>query len=113
MPHARAAALPLLVLPPNRLRLLNPVQSLQVMLSLQFTRAGHGRRCAALASLMPSAEALHAFKPFMLTLLARKVAARRIADAIAERHAVEDMWHDPLVNRRWQRLALRMTAGDC
>ena len=57
MPHAKAANLPLLVLPPNRLRVLNPVQSLQVMLSLQFTRAGHARRCAALAGLMPSAEA--------------------------------------------------------
>ena len=113
MPHARAVALPLRVLPPARLRVLNPVQSLQVMLSLQFTRAGHGRRCAALASLMPSAEALHAFKPFMLTLLARRVAAGQIADPLAERHAVEDMWRDPLVNRRWQRLTLRLTAGDC
>ena len=113
MPHAQAAALPLLVLPPARLRLLNPVQSLQVMLSLQFTRAGHGRRCAALASLMPSADALHAFRPFMLTLLARRVAAGQIADPVAERHAVEDMWRDPLVNRRWQRLTLRLTAGDC
>ena len=113
MPHAQAAALPLLVLPPPRLRVLNPVQSLQVMLSLQFTRAGHGRRCAALASLMPSADALHAFRPFMLTLLARRVAAGQIADPVAERHAVEDMWRDPLVNRRWQRLTLRLTAGDC
>jgi hypothetical protein len=113
MPHAQAAALPLLVLPPPRLRVLNPVQSLQVMLSLQFTRAGHGRRCAALASLMPSAEALHAFRPFMLTLLARRVAAGQTADPLAKRHAVEDMWKDPLVNRRWQRLAWRLTAEDC
>jgi hypothetical protein len=113
MPDARAAALPLLVLPPARLCVLNPVQSLQVMLSLQFTRAGHGRRCAALASLMPSTDALHAFQPFMLTLLARRVAAGQMADPVAERHAVEDIWRDPLVNRRWQRLALRLTAEDC
>ena len=113
VPHARAAALPLLVLPPQRLRLLNPVQSLQVMLSLQFTRAGHGRRCAALASLMPSADARDAFNVFMLTLLARRVAAGQIADPLAEQHAVEDRWRDPLVNRRWQRLALRLTAEDC
>jgi hypothetical protein len=113
MPHAEAAALPLLVLPPNRLRVLNPVQALQVMLSLQFTRPGHARRCAALASLMPSADARNAFNPFMLTLLARRVAAGRAADAVAERHAAEDMWRDPLVNRRWQRLALRLTAEDC
>ena len=113
MSHARAANLPLLVLPPNRLRVLNPVQSLQVMLSLQFTRAGHARRCAALAGLMPSAEARYAFNAFMNTLLARRLAAGRIADAVAERHAVEDLWRDPLINQRWQRLALRLTVDDC
>jgi hypothetical protein len=113
MPHARAANLPLLVLPPNRLRVLNPVQSLQVMLSLQFTRAGHARRCAALAGLMPTAETRYAFNAFMHTLLARRLAAGRIADAVAERHAVEDVWRDPLINQRWQRLALRLTAIEC
>lgn len=113
MPHAKAADLPLLVLPPNRLRVLNPVQSLQVMLSLQFARAGHARRCAALAALMPSAEAKYAFKAFMHTLLARRLAAGRVACAVAERHAVEDLWRDPLVNRRWQRLALHLCTTDC
>jgi len=101
------------VLPPNRLRVLNPVQSLQVMLSPQFTRAGHARRCAALAGLMPTAEARFAFNAFMHTLLARRLAAGRIADAVAERHAVEDLWRDPLINQRWQRLALRLTAIEC
>jgi hypothetical protein len=113
LPHAEAANLPLLVLPPNRLRVLNPVQSLQVMLSLQFTRSGHARRCAALAGLMPSAEVKHAFNAFMHTLLARRLAAGRIADAVAERHAVEDLWRCPLINQRWKRLALRLTAIEC
>jgi len=113
MPHARAATLPLLVLPPNRLRVLNPVQSLQVMLSLQFVRGGHSRRCTALASLMPSADAKQAFNSFMLTLLARRVAAGKLASDAAERRAIEDMWLDPLVQRRWQRLALRLTEADC
>jgi hypothetical protein len=113
MPHAKAATLPLLVLPPNRLRVLNPVQALQVMLSLQFTRAGHARRCAALAGLMPTTEARYAFTDFMHTLLARRLAAGRLPDATAERHAVEDLWRDALINTRWQRLALRLTADDC
>ena len=113
MSHAKAATLPLLVLPPNRLRVLNLVQALQVMLSLQFTRAGHARRCATLAGLMPSADAKYAFNAFMHTLLARRLAADRFADSTAERHAVEDLWRDPLVNQRWQRLALRLTADDC
>jgi hypothetical protein len=113
MPHAKAANLPLLVLPSTRLRVLNPVQALQVMLSLQFTRTGHARRCAALAGLMPSADARYAFNAFMHTLLARRLAAGRLADVVAERHAVEDLWRDPLINQRWQRLALRLTADDC
>jgi hypothetical protein len=113
LPHARAATLPLIVLPPNRLRVLNPVQSLQVMLSLQFTRGGHARRCAALASLMPSADARQAFNSFMLTLLARRLAAGKAASDGDERRMVEDMWLDPLVQRRWQRLALRLTEADC
>ena len=113
MPHAQAAHLPLLVLPPNRLRVLNPVQALQVMLSLQFDRAGHARRCAALASLMPSAEARQAFETFAHTLLARRIAAGRFVDAQAERHALEDLWRDRLVIQRWRRLALRLTAADC
>ncbi len=80
MPHAKAACLPLLVLPPRRLRVLNPVQALQVMLSLQFTLAGHARRCAALAGLMPSADVRYAFNTFMHTLLARRLARGRIPD---------------------------------
>jgi hypothetical protein len=113
LPHARAATLPLIVLPPNRLRVLNPVQSLQVMLSLQFTRGGHARRCAAIASLMPSADARQAFNSFMLTLLARRLAAGKAASDGDERRMVEVMWLDPLVQRRWQRLALRLTEADC
>lgn len=113
MAHARVAAMPLLVLPPNRLRVLNPVQSLQVLLSLQFTAGGHARRCAALAALMPSAEARYAFNAFMHTLLARRLAVGRLTDARAERHAVEDLWRDPLVYRRWQRLSHGLTAADC
>ena len=49
----------------------------------------------------------------MHTLLARRVAAGRRPDAQALRRAIEDMWCDPLVNRRWQRLSLRLTAADC
>ena len=113
MPHAKAANLPLLVLPPARLRVLNPVQALQVMLSLQFTRAGHARRCAALAWLMPSSDARFEFNDFMHTLLARRLVAGRILDEVASRHALENLWRDPLINLRWQRLALGLTPGDC
>lgn len=113
LPHRTACRLPLLVLPPPRLHVLNPAQTLQVMLSLQVTRDGHASRCASLAAHVPGAEARHAFNTFMHTLLARRLALGRFADGGAERHAVEDLWRDVLLNERWQRLALRLTAADC
>lgn len=113
LPHATAALLPLTVLPPNRLRVLNPVQALQVMLSLQFTRAGYAQRLASLAALMPTSEVRAAFQVFMHTLLARHLDAGQAQDNAAARRAIEDTWADPLVNRRWQRLALRLTEGQC
>jgi hypothetical protein len=110
--HAQVACLPLLVLPPNRLRVLNPVQALQAMLTLQFTRPGGPRRVAELAGVVPP-EARDAFQVFMHTLLARRLAAGAGTDGAALRRAMEDAWLHPLVNRRWQRLALQLTEAQC
>jgi hypothetical protein len=111
--HEEAACLPLLVVPPTRLRVLNAVQALQVLLTLQFTRPGHARRVAELAALVPAGEVRHAFLVFMHTLLARRIAAGRLGDSPAMRRAMEDAWSNDLVNRRWQRLSLRLTEADC
>ncbi len=111
--HAQAALLPLLVLPPNRVRVINPIQALQVMLTLQFCEAGYARRLVSLAVLMPSTEARQAFQVFMHTLLARRLAAGPVLDAAAARKAMEAAWIDALVQRRWQRLARLLTAADC
>jgi hypothetical protein len=113
LPHAQAAALPLLVLPPNRVRVLNPVQALQVMLTLQFCQAGYARRLVALAALMPSSELRQAFQVFMHTLLARRLSAGPAQDGAAMRAAMEQAWADTLVQRRWLRLASRLSAADC
>jgi len=113
LPHAQAALLPLRALPPNRVRVINPVQALQVMLTLQFTQAAYARRLMALAALMPGGEARQAFQVFMHTLLARRLAVGPAPAAAELRRALEDSWADPLVNRRWQRLASRLTAADC
>lgn len=113
LPHGQAATLPLVVMPPNRVRVINPVQALQVMLTLQFTQAGYARRLLTLAALMPSSEARQTFQIFMHTLLARRLAAGQGLDAVATRQAMEDSWLDPLVQRRWQRLALWLSAADC
>ena len=107
LPHASAALLPLRVLPPNRVRVLNAVQALQVMLTLQFTQAGYARRLVALAVLMPSSEIRQSFQMFMHTLLARRLEAGQALSLDANpqhnaqkiRQAMEDCWSDPLVNR--------------
>ena len=111
--HAQAALLPLRVMPPNRVRVINPVQALQVVLTLQFTQAGYARRLLGLAALMPNSEARQAFQIFMHTLLARRLAVGPSPTPQALRHALEDSWADALVNRRWQRLATRLTTADC
>ena len=113
LPHGQAALLPLRLLPPNRVRVINPVQALQVMLTLQFTRAGYARRLLALAVLMPGSEARQAFQIFMHTLLARRLSAGQAPSAQDTRRAMEDSWADMLVNRRWQRLASRLDAASC
>ena len=111
--HAQAALLPLCLLPPNRVRVINPVQALQVMLSLQFSQAGYARRLLGLAALMPGSEARRAFQIFMHTLLARRLALSVTATPLQLRQAMEDSWGDTLVNRRWQRLTVWLSAADC
>jgi hypothetical protein len=111
--HAQVASLPLVVLPPNRLRLLNPVQALQTLVTLLFTRPAYARQMMELAALMPGSVARQAFQVFMHTMLARRVAAGPQADARALRRALQEAWQHPLVQRRWQRLALSLRERDC
>lgn len=113
LPHAVAAGLPLRVLPPNRVRVLNPVQALQVVLTMQFCDAGYARRLVAWAALMPGSEVRQAFQLFMHTLLARRLSAGPVLDDAAARRAMEAAWADALVQRRWQRLALLLTPAQC
>jgi hypothetical protein len=113
LPHAVAAALPMLVLPPPRLRLPNAVQSLQALLTLQFTREGYTQRIAALAELMPCPYTRDALRGSMHTLLARRIAAGCSADPSMLCRTLEDVWADPLVLRRWQRLTSALTETRC
>jgi len=110
--HARAALLPLRVLPPNRVRVINPVQALQAVLTLQFCEAGYARRLVALAALVPAGEARHAFQVLMHTLLARRLGAGAVLDRAAARRAMEAAWADALVQRRWQRLVRWLSEAD-
>jgi hypothetical protein len=112
LPHAEAACLPLLVLPPNRLRVLNPIQALQAVVTLAFTEAEAVPRLRALMAHLP-AGARHDFQVFVLTLQARRLALGMRLAGTDLRHALEDLWRDAAVNRRWQRFALQLDAGAC
>jgi hypothetical protein len=111
--HAQVAGLPLTVLPPNRVRVLNAVQALQTMLTLQFTQSAFARHIADLAAVMPSSAARSAFQLFMHTMLARRVAAGPLTQGPALKQALVQAWEQELVQRRWQRLALQLSEADC
>jgi hypothetical protein len=112
MQHDEAACLPLLVLPPNRLRLLNAVQALQAVVTLAFTEAQAVPRLRELMAHLPG-PARHDFQVFVLTLQARRLALGPQLAGADLRHALEDVWTDAAVNRRWQRFALQLTEADC
>lgn len=108
LPHEQAARLPLHVLPPNRLRLLNPVQGLQALVTREMARPDGTRRLRALAALLPG-EVLRAdFHRFLSALLPRRIEAGQGADARRLRHTLEDAWDDARVKRCWQRFALQL-----
>ena len=108
LPHEQAARLPLRVLPPNRLRLLNPVQGLQALVTRELGRPDGMRRLRALAGLLPGEALRTDFARFLSALLPRCLEAGRDADMRAVREALEDAWADDCVNRRWQRFALQL-----
>lgn len=110
--HAEAACMPLLLMPPQGLRILNPAQALQVVLTTRFTRPGKLPQIDQLARLFPGGfrPALHTL---MGTLLARRIAAGPRADEASLRRAMQAAWAHPAMLRRWQDLAMRLGAGYC
>ena len=65
LPFAEVARLPLAVLPPNRVRLLNAAQGLQALVTRMFSSAGWSTRCRALAQLLPAHTLRHDFNLFV------------------------------------------------
>jgi hypothetical protein len=109
---AEVARLPLHVLPPNRLRVLSPVQGLQVAATLALRGADRAVRLLQMATLARDEDTRQALRVWLLTLLARCPAdLDRLAPAAA-RQALEDLWADALLQRRWERLALRLADHD-
>jgi hypothetical protein len=111
--HPEAGTLPLLVLPPNRLRLFNPVQSLQAFVSQQLLRPGWSRRVARFERLMPGKALQRDFGAFFIALLPRVLESGRPADNAQARWAIEDAWRAPLVRQCWGRFARQLDAALC
>lgn len=112
LPHDEACTLPLLVLPPNRLRLFNPVQALQAFVSQQLLAPGWSHRISRLEALLPGKPARRAFQTFFHALLPRVLEAAR-GNALHTRWAIEDAWRNPLVAARWTRFAKLLSAEPC
>jgi len=111
--HDEACALPLLVLPPNRLRLFNPAQALQAFVSRQLLVPGWSQRASRIEALVPGKPAQRAFRDFFQALLPRVLEAGRNIAPMEARWAVEDAWRNPLVQRRWASFARLLTAEQC
>lgn len=107
--HAEAAALPLRVLAPNRVRVLNAAQGLQTLVTHTLARAGWSTRLRALADLLP-ADLRQDFFLFVGAIAPRVMEWPQAAPAAELRASMEDLWGDARVQRRWQALVLALGA---
>ncbi|RZJ09251.1 MAG: hypothetical protein EOP39_11895 [Rubrivivax sp.] len=109
MSHQQAAQIPLRVLPPNRLRLFNPIQALQALVTRQLATPGWSARLARLEALLPTDQLRTDFNRFLLALAPRVLAAAELQEPHQIRWALEDAWTMPLVLKRWVHFALQLT----
>jgi hypothetical protein len=113
LPHDEACALPLRVLPPNRLRLFNPVQALQAFISQQLLKPGWSQRVSRFEDLLSGKPLKRDFKRFFMALLPRVIEAGLSGEAQHARWAVEDAWRGALVQQCWARFASQLSAPQC
>lgn len=113
LPHEEAAQLPLLLLPPNRLHLFNPIQALQALVTRQLASPGWSQRLARLEALLPTERLKADFNRFLLALLPRVLATgSELIEAPQIRWALEDAWSNALVQKRWFRFALQLSSSQ-
>ena len=111
--HDEACGLPMLLLPPNRLHLLNPAQALQAFVSTQLLKPGWSHRVSRIEALLPSKPSRRAFRDFFHALLPRVLEAGRSSEAHRARWAIEDAWRNALVLKRWSAFARQLSAAQC
>lgn len=106
LPFFDAARLPLAVLPPNRVRVLNAVQGLQALVTQLFTRPGWAGRARTLGAMLPEHTLRHDFNLFVGAMAPRVLEAGH--EPASLRRALEDAWLHERVQRRWQHLVLSL-----
>ena len=87
------------LLPPNRLRLPDPQRALQAWLTRQLRHAGWSQRLLALHDALPGVPARQAMSGLSAALAPHALALP--ASGVALRWALEDLWLDARVQRRW------------
>ena len=110
LPFTEAAHLPMAVLPPNRVHVLNAVQGLQALCTQLFSRPGWAARARALGAMLPEHTLRHDFNLFIGAMAPRVLDAA--PDAAGLRRALEDAWLNERVQRRWQHLVLSLGESD-
>lgn len=106
LPFHEAARVPMALLPPNRVRLLNAVQGLQALLTMQFAKPGWAARTRAIAALLPEHTLRHDYNLFIGAMAPRVLEAETARMPV--RQALEDAWLNERVQRRWQHFALSL-----
>ena len=106
LPFAEVAQLPMALMAPNRVRVLNAVQGLQALVTQWFLSPGWSQRCQALARLLPEHTLRLDFNLFVGAMAPRVLEAS--AEPAARRLALEDAWLLERVQRRWQHLVLSL-----
>ena len=111
LPHEEAALIPMTVLPPNRLRLFNPIQALQAMVTRQLATPGWSSRLARLEAHLSTGACRADFNRFVVALAPRMLVVNKLKDPQQIRWALEDAWEQALIQKRWSRFALQLTAA--
>jgi hypothetical protein len=111
LPTADAAQLPLAVLPPNRVRVLNAVQALQVLLTLRLASRDWCAQIGAIAARLPAHTLRTDFHLWLGALAPRLLEAQ--SQSRDPLRALEDAWLTERVQRRWLHFALALGEPAC
>lgn len=99
------------VLPPNRLRLLNPQQALQAWVGRQLALEGWAARGTALTEALPSGAARQAAHGLWAALAPHALRLPQ-HEGMERLWRLEDVWCDARVQRRWAQLLLQLQGVD-